>query len=254
VPRLTASFAEYHDQYENIKMERGDDGVLVVTLHTDGDSLVWSSHAHEECAFAFSDIANDRENAVVVLTGTGPSFCADIDFESFSLGTPRTWDVVASEGRRMMLNLLGIEVPVVGAVNGPATFHPEIPIISDVVVASETATFQDRPHFVSGIVPGDGAHVIWPHVLGPNRGRAFLLLGQELDAATAHEWGIVHEVVPAEQVLARALELAGQIAQQPFLARRYARQVLVHQIRRVMNDNLDYGLVAEALANCDGVA
>jgi len=116
-----------------------------------------------------------------------------------------------------MLNLLGIEVPVVGAVDGPANSHPEIPIISDIAIASETATFQESPHFISGIVPGDGAHVIWPHVLGANRGQAFLLTGEEIDAATAHDWGAVHELVPVEQLPPRALELASAIAKQPSL-------------------------------------
>jgi enoyl-CoA hydratase/carnithine racemase len=251
MPRATPTLSDDHDQYPHIHLERDSNGILEVTLHTDGQSLVWSSHVHEECAFCFADIANDRENSVVILTGTGSSFCSEIDFGSFQLSNAREWDVTASEGRRLMMNLLGIEVPVIGAVNGPATFHPELPIISDIVLAAESATFQDAPHFVAGIVPGDGAHVIWPHVLGPNRGRAFLLTGQTLTAAMLHDWGALHEVLPAEALMDRAREHAQAVAAQPFLARRYARQALVHNIRRVMNDNLDYGLVAEALANVD---
>ena len=89
--------------------------------------------------------------------------------------------------------------------------------MSDVVLASETAYFQDGPHFPSGIVPGDGAHVIWPYVLGPNRGRYFLITGQELDAKTALEYGAVNEVLPAEKLLPRAWEIAEQIAAKPLL-------------------------------------
>jgi len=62
------------------------------------------------------------------------------------------------------------------------------------VLAADTALFQDAPHFMSGIVPGDGAHVVWPHLLGPNRGRYFLITGQELNARTAFEYGVVNEV------------------------------------------------------------
>lgn len=50
------------------------------------------------------------------------------------------------------------------------------------VIASDTATFQDAPHFPNGIVPGDGVHIVWPLLLGPNRGRYFLLTGQRLSA------------------------------------------------------------------------
>ncbi|MFX8645056.1 enoyl-CoA hydratase/isomerase family protein, partial [Acinetobacter baumannii] len=83
--------------------------------------------------------------------------------------------------------------------------HPEIPVLGDIVVASETTIFQDAPHFIGGIVPGDGAHVVWTHLLGPNRGRYFLLMGQEIGAAQALDYGIVSEVLPHDAVLGRAM-------------------------------------------------
>jgi enoyl-CoA hydratase/carnithine racemase len=146
------------------------------------------------------------------------------------------------------MNLLEIPVPVVAAVNGPVFFHPEIPVMSDVVIASETAAFQDGPHFPSGLVPGDGAHIVWPHVLGPNRGRYFLLTGQTLDARTALEYGAINEVVPAEQLLVRAREVARSIAEKPPLTRRYSRQALTLEFKRLMQEGLGYGLTMEALA------
>jgi enoyl-CoA hydratase/carnithine racemase len=251
MPRVTPKLADYRDAYKNIAIERDAAGVLTVRFHTDGGSLVWSGPSHEEVAYCFGDIAADRENAVVILTGTGDDYCAAIDPASFALGNAHEWDAIVFEGRKLLMNLLDIEVPVIAAVNGPAIFHPEIPIISDIVLASENASFQDAPHFVSGIVPGDGAHIVWPHVLGPNRGRAFLLTGQLLDARTAHEWGAVYEVLPRADLLPRAKELAAAIAKQPFMTRRYARQCLVHNLKQLMLAGLGYGLVGEALAAVD---
>jgi 6-oxocamphor hydrolase len=120
-----------------------------------------------------------------------------------------------------------------------------------VVLASETATFQDAPHFMSGVVPGDGAHIVWTHVLGPNRGRYFLLTGQLLDARTAMDYGAVNEVVPGEQLLDRAWEVARLIAEKPMLTRRYARAALTLEWKRLMNEGLGYGLTMEALAAVD---
>jgi enoyl-CoA hydratase/carnithine racemase len=251
MPRVTPKLADYQDEYKNIKLERDAAGVLTLTFHTDGKSLVWSGPSHEEIAYCFGDIAADRENAVVILTGTGDSYCTDIDPTSFALANAHEWDAIVFEGRKLLMNLLDIEVPVISAVNGPVIFHPEIPILSDIVLAADTAVFQDAPHFVSGIVPGDGAHIVWPHVLGPNRGRAFLLTGQALDAKTAHEWGAVYEVLPPDQLMARAQELAAAVAKQPFMTRRYARQCLVHNIKQLMLAGLGYGLVGEALAAVD---
>jgi enoyl-CoA hydratase/carnithine racemase len=251
VPRVTPTFSDYQDAYANIDLQRDDKGVLTVRFHTDGGPLVWSGPSHEEAAYAFGDIAADKENSVVVLTGTGDSWCEAIDPGSFALANAHEWDATIFEGRKLLGNLLEIEVPVISAVNGPARFHPEIPIISDIVVAADTALFQDGPHFPAGIVPGDGAHIVWPHVLGPNRGRYFLLTGQELTAQAAHEAGAVAEVVPKGQELGRALELASSIADKPFLTRRYTRLTLVQHIRKLLLDGMAMGLGFEALAAVD---
>ena len=65
---------------------------------------------------------------------------------------------------------------MIAAVNGPATVHAEVAVLCDIALAAETAEFQDRAHF-SGfhVVPGDGSHLVWPLLLGLNRGKYFLL-------------------------------------------------------------------------------
>jgi enoyl-CoA hydratase/carnithine racemase len=245
---IAPSFDDYATKYETIKLERDEAGILQVTIHADGKPAVWTSTLHDELAYCFTDIATDVENAVVVLTGVGDSFCAEIDFSSFNLGTAADWSQIIFEGQRLLNNLLSIEVPVIAAINGPALMHPEIPILSDITIAADTTRFQDGPHFPSGIVPGDGAHVVWTHVLGPQRGRYFLLTGQELDAKLALEYAVVNEVLPLEQVLPRARALAAQIAAKPPLARRYARAVLTREWKRLMHEQLGFGLAHEALA------
>ena len=109
------------------------------------------------------------------------------------------------------MNLLDIEVPVIAAVNGPVNIHAEIAVLSDIVLAADHAAFADAPHFPNGLVPGDGVHVIWPYLLGRNRGRYFLLTGQRLSAQEALQLGVVSEVMPASRLLPRARELARQI-------------------------------------------
>lgn len=242
---------QYEKKYDCAELSRGEDGVLLVRLHTGGGSLVWSAEVHNELGFLFADIGADRANKVVVLAGTGDSWCAGIDAASFKLSTSSEWDVVFWEGRRLLLNLLGIEVPVICAVNGPAIFHPEIPVLNDVIVASSTALFQDAPHFMSGIVPGDGAHVVWTNLLGINRGRAFLMTGQALDAQTALDWGVVAEVTEPGRETERALEIARTMAKHPALTLRYSRVILTQKLKRLLAEGLDSGLALEALAAID---
>ena len=75
---------DYADSFASVTMTRSD-GVLVMQLHTDGASLVWSDEVHTQLPLAFRAVANDDDNRVVVLTGTGASFCANADPESFRL-------------------------------------------------------------------------------------------------------------------------------------------------------------------------
>ena len=137
---------------------------------------------------------------------------------------------------------------MISAVNGPALRHAELPVLCDVVLASETAEFQVSAHFVGGLVPGDGVHVIFPLAMGLNRGRDFLLTGQRLDAHQAREFGLVNEVLAPDALMPRAWELARMILQQPEMNRRYARLAVTEHLRRQMNDLLPYGLALEGLA------
>ncbi|NKQ56124.1 enoyl-CoA hydratase/isomerase family protein [Amycolatopsis sp. K13G38] len=243
---VTPKFEDYADKYANVAMTRSD-GILELTFHTDGESLQWTLRIHDELAYLFDEIAADRENKVVILTGAGDAFCDSLDHATFSSSTPQEWDRILYDGRRLLTNLLAINVPVISAVNGPARFHAEIPAMSDIVIASETAAFQDL-HYKSGVVPGDGSHVVWTHLLGPNRGRYFLLTGQELDARTAFSFGVVNEVLPTPEVLPRAREIAREFAARPFLTRRYAREVLTLEYKRLLQAGISTGLGLQGLA------
>ena len=252
--RLAPKFADYQNRYNNIALERDADGILLMRLHTNGGHFVWSEESHEELGYCFADIGADRGNRVVVMTGTGDVWCEEIDFASFKLNNPAEWDFTFYDGRKLLNNLLDIEVPIICAVNGPARFHPEIPVLSDIVVASDTTVFQDAPHFMGGIVPADGAHVVWTHLLGPNRGRYFLLMGQEIDAQMALDYGVVGEVLPSDQALPRAMDIARIFAGKTDLTLRYARVTLTQRYKRLMDEGLSLGLALESLAAIDLLA
>lgn len=180
-------------------------------MHTNDGPLVFTGQTHTNLVDAFYAISRDRENTVMIVTGTGTEWIAQIDFPSLGdITNPRVWDQVYWEGKKVLQNLLDIEVPVIAAINGPALLHSEYALLCDIILASENAVFQDMPHLNGGIVPGDGVQVVWPLVLGPQRGRYFLLTQQKLTAAEALHLGVVNELLPADRLLARARELAAQ--------------------------------------------
>ena len=246
-----STLSQYADNYPNIKLERAN-GVLTVTLHTRGDSLKWGAlktSIHNQAGDAFYQIGRDPENRVVILTGAGKSFCDSFDMDEMPAKADAAyWADIIREGKDLIMNLLEIEVPVIGVVNGPATIHAELVLLSDIVLASENALFADNAHFGNSVVPGDGVHVVWPLLLGPNRGRYFLLAGEQIGAREAKTLGLVGEVLSDDKLFARARQLAEQIAQKPDRVRRYARVSLTQHLKRRMLDDLGYGLTMEAFA------
>ncbi|MCP4320099.1 MAG: enoyl-CoA hydratase/isomerase family protein [Hyphomicrobiales bacterium] len=247
---LRTSLDAYCDKYETITFRR-EDGILEMALGTDGGPLVWGRQAHAELEEAFLNIGRDRDNQVVILTGTGDVFSGPVpearDNRNKHHQSPDAWGELGWEANRLHANMLAVDVPMISAVNGPATRHAELPVMCDIVLAGEAATFQDSAHFVGGLVPGDGVHVVFPMIMGLNRGRYFLLTGQELDAKQALDYGLVNEILPADALLPRAWELARQMLAQPELNRRYSRLLLVEDLRRRMSEMLPYGLALEGL-------
>jgi enoyl-CoA hydratase/carnithine racemase len=110
---------------------------------------------------------------------------------------------------------------------------------------------QDKPHFEFGIVPGDGVYLLWPEVIGSVYGRYFLLTRQELDAATAKDWGVVNEILPRDTLLTRAYQLAESLAALPPLTSRYTRIALTQKLRRIIDEGAGYGLALEGISAAD---
>jgi enoyl-CoA hydratase/carnithine racemase len=218
---------------------------------TNGGKLLFNGYTHEQFVDLFHAIGEDRENRVVILTGTGDAFMDAISPEGFDFFTPQGYDKILREGRKVLSNILDIEVPMITALNGPVLLHSEYALLTDITPGTPETVFQDKPHFEFGIVPGDGMHIVWPEVIGSIRGRYFLLTRQVLDAGTAKDWGVVNEIVPADRLLTRAHEIADGIAALPPLTTRYTRIALTQRLRRIVEEGTAYGLALEGISAAD---
>jgi len=244
-------FDAYRDSFPNARLSRSPTGVLEVSLHTDGGTLVFDGYTHEQFVDLFHAIGSDRDNRVVILTGSGDAFMERITLDGFDFFTPQGYDKIYREGKKVLMNLLDIEVPLIAAVNGPVRLHSEYLLLADIVLATPSVVFQDKPHFEFGIVPGDGVNLLWQEVIGTIRGRYFILTRQELDAETAKQWGAVNEVVPADRLLPRAHEIAEQLADLPPLATSYTRIAMTQKLRRIIDEGVGYGLALEGISAAD---
>jgi enoyl-CoA hydratase/carnithine racemase len=233
-----AKFESYKDKYRDFHLSRTEDGIVTLRLHSDGGPFVWSIRAVRDLDPALQDIAHDRDNAVLILTGTGDDFIGSIDFRP-TQPPDRTFPYpmsASSGGHNNLESLFALHIPVIAAINGPARAHSEVAVLSDIVLASPNTLFQDLPHFTSGLVPGDGVNPTWQMLIGPNRARYWMWTGQEIHAEEAKALGVIAEIVPQATLLARAHELARQLLKQPKLVRKHTRQLLIRAIRKAHFD------------------
>src|SRR5882724_5444740 len=249
---MKATQPAYFTAYRSLRLSRDAEGVLVVEFHTKGGPLTFTAQDHTEFVAAFYRIAQDRENKIVILTGRGGEFIPGIDFSSFgNIANPEVWSQVHDEGVQILENLANIRVPVIAAIEGRAHVHSEYALLANVIVAGERATFNDLPHFAGGIVPGDGIFTTWSYRAGAGRAEAFLLNPQPVAARTAHEWGVVAEVVPDGKALARARELASLYLKAPEVTRRNTRAHFVQPLKERIVREVGYGLSLEGASAAD---
>src|SRR5882757_1483498 len=243
---------DYFAAYRSLKLTRDADGVLVVEFHTEGGPFRFTVQDHTEFVEAFYRIAQDRENKIVILTGTGGDFIPEIDFSSFgNVADPAVWSQVHDEGVQILENITNIRVPLIAALEGRAHVHSEYALLANVIVASEGATFHDVPHFAGGIVPGDGIFTAWSYRAGAGRAEAFLLNPQPLTARTAYEWGVIAEIVPNGKALSRARELARLYLKAPEVTRRNTRVHFIQPLKERIVREVGYGLSLEGASAAD---
>jgi enoyl-CoA hydratase/carnithine racemase len=243
----------YFTRFEHLHLSRAENGVLTIRFTTDGGPIVFTGTDHRDFVEAFSQIAQDRDNKVVILTGTGDEFFAQIDGPSLGdITNPRDWDKTWWEGQQSLQNLTSIGVPVISAINGPAVVHSEFALTADIILASEKAYFQDYPHLTFGIVPGDGMQTVWARALGEYRNKYFHYTQQKITAAEAKTLGLVAEVLPDnESLLKRANELAERLLSIPELTRRHMRAMFVAPLRKALLEQVGYGLAVEGITATD---
>jgi hypothetical protein len=124
-----ADFEIYRDAFSHAKLTRSPEGVLEVVQHTNCGTLIFNGYTHEEFVGLFHQISQDVGNRVVVLTGAGDAFIDRIDAEGFDFFSPRGYDKIYREGKKVLLNLIDIPVPVIAALNGPTTIQFEYVLI-----------------------------------------------------------------------------------------------------------------------------
>lgn len=208
--------------YELLTLERRDDGVAVLTL-ANGRVNALSKELLGEVLAAATELANDPPGAVVI-TGGERIFAAGADISQF--GGPDEAGTIGAAFHAALNTVASIPRFVIAAVGGFALGGGcELALACDYRVASDRAVF-GQPEILLGIVPGGGGTQRLPRLIGPSRAKEMCLTGRQVDADEALRIGLADEVVAGEEMMARALSLAAEVAAGPHVAQAVCKRVI----------------------------
>jgi enoyl-CoA hydratase len=197
---------------------------------------------------ALADLVADPELRSIVLTGAGRAFSAGGDLDGF-LALADDLELRRATlriGRRLFEDLIGVHLPVIAAVNGPAVgLGCTIATACDFVLVADTAFLAD-PHVQVALVAGDGGAITWPLSVGLLRAKQYLLTGDRISPEVAVELGLATRVVPADSLMDEALELARKVAALPPQAVQDTKVVLNQHLRMAAVTSLGFGIAAES--------
>jgi enoyl-CoA hydratase len=178
-----------------VKTEMREAGVLWVTLDRPERRNAITREMHDELTPLFRRIGEDRSVRVVVLTGAGEkAFCVGADFGGMQEnldehGYDDGFPELMSGSAGLVRAQLGVPQPMISAVNGDAIgLGATLALFCDIALLADHARIGD-PHVNAGLVAGDGGAILWPMLMGLNRGKELLLTGDLVDAVEAHRLG-----------------------------------------------------------------
>jgi enoyl-CoA hydratase len=220
---------------ELVQVERRDDGVAVVRLDNPKVNAL-SSTLLGKLQVAAKDLTANPPGAVVV-TGGDKVFAAGADITEF--GGPDEARAVGGTFRRALDAVAGIPRTVIAAVGGFALGGGcELALACDLRIASERAKL-GQPEILLGIIPGGGGTQRLARLIGPARAKQLVLTGRQVGAQEALRIGLVDEVVAPDQVQARALELARELARGAVAAHGLAKRAIDEGLSGTLAEGLE---------------
>ena len=238
------------DAYETFHFERRG-RILTATIDGPGSMNAINATMHREMASVFYDLQRDPDSDVIVLTGAGRTFCAGGDTAWFQemIDEPVRFEQIMPEAKAIVFSLLELEKPIICRLNGAAAgLGATIALMCDIVIASDKALIGD-PHVCMGLVAGDGGCVIWPQLIGFNKAKELLMLGDMLTAVEADKYGLINHLVAHEDLDDKTDEISGRLEKGATNAIRFTKITANIPLRKIAAELMDASLPYEALTN-----
>lgn len=239
-----------------LRIDRTDATVVLTLDRPETRNPISDIDMIEQLEIAVADINDDRSVRAVILTGAGTAFCSGGNVKQMRArqgmfgGGPAELRQNYRHGiQRIPRALWGCEVPIIGAVNGPAIGAGcDLALLCDLRIASSTAIFAES--FIKlGIIAGDGGAWLLPRAIGLARACEMAYTGDAVDAETALAWGMVSQVVAPADLLDAAHTLAARISTNPGHALRMTKKLLREGQQQSLDSLLELSSAMQAIAH-----
>ncbi len=237
-----------YSDYQHILFEKREPGILWVTLNRPEVLNAADARLHTELVNLWSTIDADPQVRVAVVTGAGRAFSAGGDLNMVEAAYRDYEEIVRilDEARELVYNMIQCKTPIISAINGPAVGAGlVVALLADISIAAENARLADG-HVRMGVAAGDHAAILWPLLIGMAKSKYYLLTSEFLDGREAERIGLVSLCVPDDELHARAMQVASDLASGP--------QHAIHFTKRALNQWLldagpifDHSLALEML-------
>ena len=236
--------------YQDLLVEK-DNGVMTVTLNVPEAMNAFTPGLHNAMSRIWSDIHDDPEVDVVVLTGAGRAFSAGGNVVAMQkkIDDPAQWDEIVPEAKRIIFRMLECDKPIIARLNGHAVgLGATVALFCDIIIAADHAKIGD-PHVSAGLVAGDGGAVIWPQLIGFARAKEYLFTGDLMSATEAERIGLINHVVSADELDDKVYSLARRLASGASKSIRWTKQVTNIPLRQLAHSMMDLSISVETQSN-----
>lgn len=228
-------------KYDSIRLTI-EDHTALITISRPSALNALNSAVLAELHSALDEVRTNADCRAVIITGDGEkAFVAGADIAEMRDLSPDEAVAFAHRGQAVFRAIEELPVPVIAAVNGYALGGGcELALACDIRIAAENARFA-QPETGLGIITGFGGSVRLPAIVGHSRAAYLILTGKQVNAADALSMGLVSEVTSREFLMARAREIAAELASRSPVALARAKQVMVTCSKAYEREALEFG-------------
>jgi len=242
--------------FYDIRFERTEPAIARIILARPKQMNAYTTRLCEEVVRALETYLRDDQLRVLILTGEGRGFCAGGDVSGADDDHGALMKSQLSHARemrdgmhRVIQFLHRLDKPVIAMINGPAVAGGlALALSCDFRVAADTAKLGDTSGKF-GLLPDEGGAWLFPRAMGLDRALKMTMLAEVYDAKTAHELGLVTEVVPAAELEARTMAFARKLAARAPLAVRLSKAMMMRGLNQTLDQSLGDAALSVMVAN-----